>query len=336
MKHVRLLATGGTIAARSDSKIDLNNYVSGSLTGQELLDVLPELQKLAVISVEEIANIDSADLGFAHWRQLVGQIREAFRVNHELAGVVVTHGTNTLEETAWLLQLLIDDPRPVVLVGAMRPATSLSADGPLNLFQAIQTAIAPCARGHGVLVVMDGEIHTARSVSKIATQGVGAFRSIAPGPIGWVDDSGVHLPLRYNIIKSNNNPFINIDLPEKWPQVVILYGCVEPSTVIIPTLLSLGIKGLVFTGTGAGQLSEFEWAALKAWDGPLPLMIRANRCGSGMVQRCKDNPDIGILSAGTLSPQKARVLLILALIAGLSRLELALLIEEIFSAHQID
>ena len=129
MKRLLLLATGGTIAGCAENSATLNDYTAGVLGGDVLLAAVPQLQDLAVSSVEQVANVDSADLLFAHWRALVIRIRAAFAADLELAGVVITHGTNTLEETAWLLQLLIDDPRPVVLVGAMRPATALSADG---------------------------------------------------------------------------------------------------------------------------------------------------------------------------------------------------------------
>ena len=168
MNRLLLLATGGTIAGCAENSATLNNYTAGVLGGDALLVAVPQLQDLAAISVEQIANVDSADLLFAHWRALVGRIRAAFAADPELAGVVITHGTNTLEETAWLLQLLIDDPRPVVLVGAMRPATALSADGPLNLLQAVQVALSSEARGRGVLVVMDGQIHGARAVTKLS------------------------------------------------------------------------------------------------------------------------------------------------------------------------
>ncbi|MCB4408134.1 asparaginase domain-containing protein, partial [Synechococcus sp. MU1642] len=177
MNRLLLLATGGTIAGCAENSATLNNYTAGLLGGDALLAAVPQLQDLAKISVEQIANVDSADLLFAHWRGLVARIRDAFAADPELAGVVITHGTNTLEETAWLLQLMIDDPRPVVLVGAMRPATALSADGPLNLLQAVQVALSSDARGHGMLVVMDGQIHAAQRVTKLATQGVGAFAS---------------------------------------------------------------------------------------------------------------------------------------------------------------
>jgi L-asparaginase len=244
-----------------------------------------------------------------------------------LVGVVITHGTNTLEETAWLLQLLIDDPRPVVLVGAMRPATALSADGPLNLLQAVQVALSPEARGHGVLVVMDGQIHGAHWVTKVATQGVGAFASPGSGPLGCVDDAGVHLA---SVQAGCPKPLAELQLPLQWPRVAIVFGCVEPSVDWITALLGAGVQGLVFTGTGAGQLSEMERCALEAWDGPLPLMLRSNRCGSGPVYGDADQPQLGLFAAGCLNPQKARVLLLLALIAGLDQRGLASLCEAIY------
>ena len=293
------------------------------MSGSELLQELSQLQGVAQLQVEQLANLDSADLQFQHWKRLVTRIREAFAESCELAGVVITHGTNTLEETAWLLELLIDDPRPVVLVGAMRPATALSADGPLNLFQALQVAGSPQARGHGVLVVMDGQIHGARAVTKVATQGVGAFQSPDLGPLGWVDDSGVHLP---EASRFRSVPFATLALPAQWPEVAILYGCVNPSLALVSSLSHAGVKGVVWTGTGAGQLSSGEREAIKTWPGVLPLMLRASRCGRGPVHPCPLQDELGLLPAGTLNPQKARILLLLALIAGMERAELSALL----------
>ena len=324
MNRLLLLATGGTIAGSADDSATLNDYTAGVLGGDALLAAVPQLQNLATISVEQVANVDSADLLFEHWRALVERIRDAFAADPELAGVVITHGTNTLEETAWLLQLLIDDPRPVVLVGAMRPATALSADGPLNLYQAIQVAVSSAARCQGVLVVMDGQIHGAKAVTKIATQGVSAFASPDSGPLGWVDDAGVHLP---SAEAGRPKPLAQIQLPNDWPWVTIVYGCVEPSGDWISALLGAGVQGLVFTGTGAGQLSEREYSALRAWDSPLPLILRSNRCGSGPVYGDADQAQLGLLPASGLNPQKARVLLLLALIAGLDQQGLASLCE---------
>ena len=323
MNRLLLLATGGTIAGCADDSATLNDYTAGVLGGDALMAAVPQLQDLATISFEQVANVDSADLLFEHWRALVVRIRDAFAADPDLAGVLITHGTNTLEETAWLLQLLIDDPRPVVLVGAMRPATALSADGPLNLLQAVQVALSSEARGHGVLVVMDGQIHGAQRVTKVATQGVGAFASPGSGPLGWVDDFGVHLPMANG---SRQVPFAGLALPEQWPQVPIVYGCVEPEPLMLTACLNAGVAGLVFTGTGAGQLSVTERSALQAWQGERPLMLQANRCGSGPVHNNYDDQLLGLLPAGSLNPQKARVLLLLALLAGWNRDQLIALI----------
>ena len=323
MTRVLLLATGGTIAGCGADSASINTYTAGALAGEELLDAVSPVQELAEIHVEQVANVDSADLLFQHWRELVQRIRLAFASDPALAGVVITHGTNTLEETAWLLQQLIDDPRPVVLVGAMRPATALSADGPLNLFQAVQVACISTARQRGVLTVMDGAIHAAAEVTKRATQGVGALISSAPGPLGWVDDAGVH----WSSVPFNPpTPFATLELPERWPQVAVLYGCVEPPAFVLPALLKAGVQGLVFTGTGAGQLSVVERNTLAAWPDTLPLMLRANRCGSGPVYEDPEDEHLGLLAAGSLNPQKARVLLLLAVIAGWNRGDLAAVI----------
>ena len=326
LPQLLLLATGGTIAGRGANSTSLNAYTAGAMSGSELLQELPQLQELAQIQLEQLTNLNSADLQFQHWIQLVTRIREAFAESSDLAGVVITHGTNTLEETAWILELLIDDPRPVVLVGAMRPATALSADGPLNLFQAVQVASHPQARGHGVLVVMDGQIHGARAVTKVATQGVGVFQSPDLGSLGWVDDGGVHLPVAPS---SRSVPFATLVLPAQWPEVAILYGCVNPSSAMVSALLRAGVNGVVWTGTGAGQLSVGELEAIKTWSGVLPLMLRSSRCGSGPVHPSELQDELGLLPAGTLNPQKARILLLLALIAGMERAELSALLAAI-------
>ena len=139
--------------------------------------------------------------------------------------------------------------------------------------------------------------------------------------MGWVDDAGVHLPEHPASVASA--PFAALTSLERWPQVAIVYGCVEPPAQLLPLLLQAGVNGLVFTGTGAGQLSVVERQALETWSGELPLMLRANRCGAGPVHQCDVDAALGLLPAGTLSPQKARVLLLLALMMGWDRPRLA-------------
>jgi L-asparaginase len=173
---------------------------------------------------------------------------------------------------------------------------------------------------------MDGQIHAARAVTKVATQGVGAFQSPDLGPLGWVDDSGVHLPVASG---ARSVPFATLVLPAQWPEVAILYGCVNPSSAMVSALLQAGVNGVVWTGTGAGQLSVGELEAIKTWSGVLPLMLRSSRCGSGPVHPSELQDELGLLPAGTLNPQKARILLLLALIAGMERAELSALLASI-------
>ena len=222
LPQLLLLATGGTIAGCADNSATLNDYTAGVLGGDALIAAVPQLQELATISVEQVANVDSADLQFDHWRRLVARIRDAFATDPELAGVVITHGTNTLEETAWLLQLLIDDPRP----GAA--GSDAPGHGPQCRWAIGCRGSVAASPGAGrVLVVMDGQIHGARDVTKVATQGVGAFASPGRGSLGWVDDAGVHLP---RASRSRQVPFAALALPEPWPQVAILYGSVQPES----------------------------------------------------------------------------------------------------------
>ena len=159
---------------------------------------------------------------------------------------------------------------------------------------------------------------------------MGAFASPGSGPLGWVDDVGVHLPMASG---TRYVPFAGLDLPEKWPQVPIVYGCVEPEPLLLSACLNTGVAGLVFTGTGAGQLSVGECRVLEAWTGPRPLMLKANRCGSGPVHSDSDDQRLGLLPAGRLNPQKARVLLLLASIAGWDAVALAALMSQRQLAH---
>lgn len=324
--RVKIFCTGGTIAGQSGSTTDLTNYNAGTLMGQRLLDVIPEVQSLAEIEVEQVTNLNSADLGFEDWLELLFRIDTAFNADPTLTGVVVTHGTNTIDETAYFLNLTLPDDRPVVIVGAMRPATALSADGPLNLFQAIQVAICPETRGCGVVVLMNEMIHGARNVSKVCTEGVAAFRSIGCGSLGRIDGGEVRIS---NVPKAKHtttswfrlgrgaDPLRNKD-PKVWPMVEILYGYVQPSATVIEALLSAGVRGLVFAGCGAGVLSRFELAALDdglaRHPGISPLILRSNRTGSGRVPDLPMYRERGIYAADDLNPQKARILLLLMLL----------------------
>ncbi len=179
LPQVWVLATGGTISGRGTSSTSLTEYRAGALLGEELVSAVPDIERYARVRVEQIVNVGSPNITLDNWMTLANRINAIFSGDPEVAGVVITHGTNTLEETAYFLNLTVRHDRPVVLVGAQRPATALSADGPLNLLNAIRTAASPDARGKGVLVVMNEEINAARDVTKTNTYRVETFRARA-------------------------------------------------------------------------------------------------------------------------------------------------------------
>ena len=191
LPRVVVLATGGTIAGQGGSTMSLSEYTAGSLAGAQLVAAVPELSQFARVSAEQITNIGSSNMTFDVWRKLAERIDTLFAADAELAGVVITHGTSTIEETAYFLNLTVRHDRPVVLVGAQRPATALSADGPLNLVNAVRTAASPDSRGRGVLVVLNDEINAARDVTKSNTYRAETFRSGELGFLGYVDQDKV-------------------------------------------------------------------------------------------------------------------------------------------------
>ena len=229
---VWVLSTGGTISGKGASSTDLAEYKSGSLLGEELVRGVPEIQKYARVKVEQITNVSSADITLANWITIANRINRIFSEDPKVAGVVITHGTNTLEETAYFLNLTVKDARPVVVVGSMRPSTAISADGPLNLLNAIRTAISPEARGKGVLIAMNDEINGARDATKTNTYRVETFRAPELGYLGYVDADRVSF-YRTSTKRHTVNSEFDVRGVEKLPSVEIVYSYVEPSPVVI-------------------------------------------------------------------------------------------------------
>jgi len=310
---VVVLSTGGTIAGRGTS---LTEYKAGSILGSELVEAVPEIKNHANVRVEQIINIGSTNMNTAVWLKLASRINAIFSEEPAVAGIVITHGTNTLEETAYFLNLTVKDERPVVLVGAQRPATGTSADGPLNLLNAIRTAGAPVARGKGVLVVMNEEINGARDVTKSNTYRVEAFRSGELGFLGYVDEDQVSF-YRASTKRHTSRSEFDVSKLSALPKVEILYAYAEPSTVTIKALGDSGVDGIVFAGTGAGGLSNLERAAIKAFGvnptNQKPVVVRSNRTGNGRAIPRKEYDAEGMVPGDNLNPQKARILLMLAL-----------------------
>ena len=313
---VWVLATGGTISGGGQSATSLTQYRSGAFSGEQLVAAVPALAEHATVRVEQVANIGSPNITFDDWLTLARRIDAIFSGDPDAAGVVVTHGTNTLEETAYFLNLTVRHDRPVVLVGAQRPATAISTDGPLNLLNAVRTAVSPEARGKGVLVVMNDEINAARDVTKTSTYRVETFQSRDLGFLGYVDGDRVAF---YRAPTRRHTADSEFDLAgvDGFPTVDIVYSYVEPNPVLIETLIETGVDGIVLAGTGAGLVSQVERAALDRVaslpEADRPVVVRSNRTGSGRVVPLPGYDARGMIAGDTLNPQKARILLMLAL-----------------------
>ena len=312
---VWILATGGTIAGQGGSATDLSNYKPGALLGEALVNAVPQIKDIAKIEVEQIANVNSSDLTLENWLTLAKTINKLF-ADPAVAGVVITHGTNTIEETAYFLNLTVKSDKPVVLVGSMRPATAISADGPLNLLNAVRTAVSPEAKGKGAMIVMNDVINGARDVTKTNTFRVDTFKAPELGALGYINEDKVsfyHQSTRRHTAKSE----FDVTSLTKLPQVDIIYSYIEPNTAMIKALATSGTKGIVFAGTGAGALSTFEEEAVKALSSlpadSRPVLVRSSRVGNGRVIPSAEYDPMGIVPADTLNPQKARILLMLAL-----------------------
>jgi len=309
---VAVLATGGTIAGAETPRPN-RGYKSAIFSIESLIAAAPGIELLARLGVEHVASIGSQDMGEAVWCALARRTQAS--LDHpDVAGVVITHGTDTMEETAYFLNLVLKSSKPVVLVGAMRPATAMSADGPMNLYNAVATAADPDAGGRGVLVVANDEIHFAREVVKTNTTQVGTFKSTHRGLAGLVSSGRIHFygaPVRRHTLGSD---FI---IPGKaaMPQVDIVYAHAGMGRGLIDAAVSAGARGLVVAGVGNGNLGSSALAAAAVAARAGLAVVRSTRTGGGIVERNieVDDDRLGFIAADELNPQKARILLMLGL-----------------------
>lgn len=307
---VRLLATGGTIAgAQTDSAA--RSYRAAAFSVQALIAAVPRLTEIAELQVEQVAAIGSQDMDNATWVHLAQRTGLAL-AEPEVAGAVITHGTDTMEETAYFLSLTVCSPKPVVLVGAMRPATAISADGPMNLYNAVAVAAHPEARDRGVLVVANDEIHFAREVTKTNTTQVGTFRSSHRGLAGLVNSGRLHLFAPS--ARACRTPF-TVEAATLLPTVEIIYAHAGMGRRLIDAAVAGGAGGIVVAGVGDGNIAAPALAALADAAAKGVMVVRASRTGGGVVERNieVDDDRLGFIAADELNPQKARVLLMLAL-----------------------
>jgi len=313
---VYVLSTGGTIAGSGSSATDLSNYKAGSILGEQLVKAVPQISQIADVRVEQIVNVRSSDITIDNWLTLAKRIQSILKETPAVAGFVVTSGTNTLEETSYFLHLTIKSDTPVVLVGAMRPATAISADGPLNLLNAVKTAIAPESRGKGGLIVLNDEINAARDTTKTNTLRVETFRAPELGILGYVDEDRVSY-YRTTTKRHTANSEFDVTNLTSLPKVTVLYSYIEPDATLVQAAFKSGAKGIVFAGTGNGTLSIFEQAAVKEVNAmpaaARPVLVRSSRVGNGRVTPTAEFDAMNIVASDTLTPQKARILLMLAL-----------------------
>ena len=335
--NVHIIATGGTIAGRADSAAATVGYKAGELTLDQLMASVPGLDQLANLSGEQLCNIDSKDMQEEIWLQLARRV-EAAAARNNVDGIVITHGTDTMEETAFFLQLTVKTDKPVVLTGAMRPATAISADGPMNLRQAVQVAADRSAQGRGVLVVMNGQIDAAERVTKVNVNALQAFQSPGWGPAGVVVDenifwkdfglAGAAQKNKPAALKRGSGTAENVTraFPEnklafsvkklaQLPKVRIIYGYVGgDDELFVQAALQDGAKGLVYAACGNGSVPEKLTGVLKETAASSVPVVIATRCGGGSVVLSKEMTEKnGFIAAGSLNPQKAKVLLQLAL-----------------------
>ena len=312
-KKLVLLGTGGTIAGTSAVAGANTGYTAAQIGVEDLIEAVPALAEVAAggLIAKQIAQVDSKDMSHEIWLKLARHC-EKHLADPDVQGIVITHGTDTLEETAWFLQQVLDPRKPIVLCSAMRPATALAPDGPQNLLDSAIVASEPTASG--VLCVAAGEIHGAREVTKVHPLRLNAFSSGDAGPLGWVEGRSV----RWVRNSAPERPMAStarlvqtLPEPDLWPQVEIVMSHAGVSGALVKALAAQGVDGIVVAATGNGTLHKTLEQALEAAEEEGVLVRVASRCIEGQVH---GEPDARWASANGLSPVKARICLMLDLI----------------------
>src|SRR5688572_2988229 len=322
--NILILATGGTIAGAAASGTQAA-YKSGAVTIDAMLAAVPGINDLATIKGEQIANVGSQDMSFDVLLKVAKRINEVADAG-DVSGFVITHGTDTLEESAFFLNLTVKTDKPVVMVGSMRPSTAVSADGPLNLYNAVGVAADPAAKGRGVLVVMNDWIHAAHSLTKTSTTAVQTFMSPVRGLVGiaaYGKNDFYSTPEWRHTTKSE----FDISNVSTLPRVDIIYGYMDMSPALIDASAS-GAKGIVIAGVGNGNMNKASVDASANAVKKGVVVVRSSRVATGTVGRNVelDDDKLGFIASDELNPQKARILLTLALLKNRSPKEL----QEIF------
>src|SRR5215467_580687 len=315
LPRVALIITGGTVDSLGKDRLDLAWYIeAGKRLGDgELLQQLPELKEIAQVQERPFRRLPSHALVDKDWLDLVRTIHKIFDED-KADGIVITHGTNTIEETAYFLNLTLKTDKPVVVVGSMRPASGISADGYLNLVNAVKVAADSNSRGRGCLLVMNDTIFNGRDVTKNATYRVEAFQSRDLGPLGFADADGTVVYYHQPVRKHTTQTEFDVRELNSLPRVDIVLSYVNADGAMIEAAAKAGAKGIVSAATGAGRPTPAQDAAFdKAYKESGMLMCLCSRVASGRVVRSPGLKRKGFVASDSLPPWKARILLSLAL-----------------------
>lgn len=313
LPNVTILATGGTIAGTGATSTTTVGYTAAKVGVERLIEAVPELKKVANVKGEQVFQIASENMTDDHWLKLSKRVN-ALLAQPEVDGIVITHGTDTIEETAYFLNLTVKSEKPVVIVGSMRPSTAISADGPINLYNAVALAGSPNAKGKGVLVALNDQINAGRDVTKSNTATADTFRTPDLGLLGYMQADKAHF-YRQPTRKHTTQSEFDVSNLETLPQVDIVYGYANNNRVGLDAFVKAGAKGIVHAGVGNGSLSNAMKPGLVEARKAGVLVVRASRVGSGILARNGEANDdeLDFVASDTLNPQKARVLLMLAL-----------------------
>lgn len=316
---VLVIGTGGTIGSAGE-------YWRGRSTRvpiEELVKV-PGLDSVAVVESEQFLNVGSVSIGPARWLELSGRIAEVLGTRPELSGIVVTHGTDTMEETAFFLDLTLGGARPVVVTGSMRPSNMAGADGPANIMNAVRAAVDTNSRGRGTMVLMDDRLFAARDVTKTNSTRVETFQAPERGPLAIVDPEGLSFR---NRTAGRSVAQFDVSAVRELPRVDVIYSYPGADSVAIDAVVAAGAKGLIVAGVGRGGMTDSQGAAVRRAVARGVVVVSSTRTGSGQVPVGRTGDTIG---SGDLNPQKARILLMLAL----SRTSDPVQIRKIFAENQ--
>lgn len=311
--NVRLISLGGTISGTATERLNITNYGAPRLEPKDWIAALPELALVANVTPEDLREPEGKATKpvSLHWMRVARRLQE-LGADPSIDGIVVTHGTNVLAETAYFMNLVVNIKKPVVFVGAQRPWTGISGDGPLNMYNAVRVAAAKESYGKGVLQAMNQNIHAARDVTKTSAYRVETFQAVDLGVLGVADPDVVKYftePTRRHTFASEFNVS---SLPASLPNVEVLYAYSDSPDYLVDALVERGVKGIVIDGTGAGSLEGFTEAAKRAQAKGVIVVATARTFG-GRVQDTPRRREAKIIPGDNLPPEKARLLLQLAL-----------------------